>query len=206
MNRRILGAILSGGRSSRMRSPKALLPFGSARLIDHVAARLAPQVGGLLVNANDPTICLAGVPTVADRFSDFPGPLAGIHAALSEAAAIVPQPSHVATVPVDTPFFPEDLVAQLSAAAPDDDTAVLAASPDGLHPVVGLWPLSVLPELDAWLKNPPTLKVRAFLDRIPHCVVAFEPLASPFGDIDPFFNVNTPGELEKARSLLRLAG
>ena len=36
------GVILSGGKSSRMGEPKALLPFGDRRLIDHIAARRAP--------------------------------------------------------------------------------------------------------------------------------------------------------------------
>ena len=196
------GVILSGGKSSRMGEPKALLPFGDRRLIDHIAARLAPQVSVLGLNSNDPSIALAGVSAFSDRFADFPGPLAGIHAALAHPAESGSTMTHVAIVPVDAPFFPLDLVARLQTALTGPDDIALTMSHGRMHPVMGLWPLSVLDRLGKWLENPPTLKVRVFLDGLPVRTVAFAPIATPLGELDPFFNVNTPDDLERARRIL----
>ena len=74
----------------------------------------APQVGELLVNANQNARALRalGHPRVADEIGGFAGPLAGLHAGLvadDDAAASV-------TVPCDSPFLPRDLVARLRAA------------------------------------------------------------------------------------------
>lgn len=202
MSPRFPGAILSGGRSSRMGEPKALVPFGAGRLIDYVAARLVPQVSRLCLNSNDPDITLTGIPSFADRFADFPGPLAGIHAALAYFSEQADTATHVAIVPVDAPFFPLDLVARLEAALTGPDDVALTMSYGRMHPVMGLWPVSTTPRLEAWLDNPPTLKVRTFLDSLPVRTVAFPPIATAAGELDPFFNVNTKDDLETARKVL----
>jgi molybdopterin-guanine dinucleotide biosynthesis protein A len=206
MNERFPGVILSGGRSSRMGEPKALLPFGPARLVDHVAARLAPQVSQLYLNSNNPDIALPGIPAFGDRFADFPGPLAGIHASLAHVAATVGAATHVAVVPVDAPFFPRDLVARLGADLNGADDIALTMSFGQMHPVVGLWPLSLAGRLGKWLEDPPTLKVRAFLDGLPVRTVEFPPFTTLLGELDPFFNVNTKDDLEKARKILDVLG
>jgi molybdenum cofactor guanylyltransferase len=205
MSARFPGVILSGGKSLRMGEPKALLPFGPARLIDHVAARLAPQVTRLHLNSNNPTIALPGIASFTDRFADFPGPLAGIHASLAHIASTGEATTHVATVPVDAPFFPRDLVARLAAVLTSPDDIALTMSFGQMHPVMGLWPLSATERMQKWLENPPTLKVRAFLDGLSVRVVEFPPVATPLGELDPFFNVNTKDDLEKAREILEAA-
>ena len=62
-------------------------------ILDRVIARLAPQCDGLILNANgDPARFAAfGLPVIADGVADFPGPLAGILAALDWAAANRPE-------------------------------------------------------------------------------------------------------------------
>ena len=195
------GVILSGGKSSRMGEAKALLPFGRARLIDHVANRLRPQVSELHLNTNDPTIALPAIQSFGDRFTGFHGPLAGIHAALAHSREAGHTASHVAIVPVDAPFFPRDLVARLQAALTGPDDIALTMSGEQMHPVMGLWPLSLEDRLADWLANPPTLKVRAFLKDLPVRMVAFPFVTTEFGDLDPFFNVNTREDLEYAKKL-----
>jgi molybdopterin-guanine dinucleotide biosynthesis protein A len=205
VNRHFPGVILSGGQSSRMGEPKALLGFGCGRLIDHVAARLAPQVSRLYLNSNDADIALPGTPAFADRFSDFPGPLAGIHASLAHIAATADAATHVAIVPVDAPFFPPDFVERLAATLNSADDIALTMSYGQIHPVMGLWPLSATGRLEKWLENPPTLKVRAFLDGLTVKTVEFAPIPTTLGELDPFFNVNTRDDLERARKMLDAA-
>lgn len=199
---RFPAVILAGGKSSRMGEPKALLPFGNGRLIDHVATRIRPEVSTIALNANDPAISLPGVPAFADRFHDFPGPLAGIHAGLLHVAQAHLDANHVLMLPVDSPFFPRHLAATLAAALTAQDDIALASSGGRMHPVLGLWPVTLASKLAAWLENPPTLKVRAFLEGLQVRVTEFAFIETPLGPLDPFFNINTSDDLDRARKIL----
>jgi molybdopterin-guanine dinucleotide biosynthesis protein A len=193
--------ILSGGKSSRMGEPKALVRFGTARLIDHVFERLRPQVSGIALNANDPAITLEHGTALSDRFSGSLGPLAGIHAALSHITS-VSSATHVFLLPVDCPFFPRDVVSRLASTLTGRDECALGASLGRMHPVLGLWPVSAAEKLAQWLENPPTLKVRAFLEGLPVKVTEFPVINTALGELDPFFNINRPDDLDRARRLL----
>lgn len=198
--------ILSGGRSSRMGEPKALIRLGGARLLDHVAARIRPQVSDIFLNVNDPAIALPGARTFSDSLDSFRGPLAGIHAGLVQVAAASPETTHALMLPVDCPFFPKDIAATLAASLTGPQDIALAASAGRLHPVIGLWPVALAPALAGWLADPPTLKVHAFLDGRAPRVVEFPPVETALGPLDPFFNVNTPDDLARARRLLAEVG
>jgi molybdopterin-guanine dinucleotide biosynthesis protein A len=187
-----------------MGEPKALLPFGHARLIDHIAARIRPQAGLIAINANDPAISLPGSVAFPDQFTGFHGPLAGIHAALDHVAKTYPAASHAFIVPTDSPFFPKNLVAILAGTLTGPDDVALAASLGRMHPVLGLWPVTALPKLTGWLEDPPTLKVRVFLEALPVRVTEFPPIETPLGPLDPFSNINTHDDLERARKILEV--
>lgn len=73
-----LGAILNGGGSRRMGSPKADLEYSGIRLIDHVIATMSLVVTEIVVCGNGPGL---SVPVIPDRRSGI-GPLAGLESAL----------------------------------------------------------------------------------------------------------------------------
>jgi molybdopterin-guanine dinucleotide biosynthesis protein A len=115
----VTGALLAGGRSSRMGGrEKGMLAVAGKPMLAHVIARLAPQVGRIVINANGDPARFAGfrLPVVADVLEGYAGPLAGLHACLAWARAETPEARYVATVPIDTPFLPTDMVARLLAA------------------------------------------------------------------------------------------
>ena len=73
------GVVLAGGRSTRMGGDKALAPLAGRPLVAHVAARLAPQVDALFLNANGDAARFAflNCAVVADAASNAGGgPLA----------------------------------------------------------------------------------------------------------------------------------
>jgi molybdopterin-guanine dinucleotide biosynthesis protein A len=198
-----LGVILAGGLASRMGGgDKGLLPLGPSTLIGHVIARLSPQVGAIALNANGDAARFSGLglPVVADSIDGFAGPLAGVLAGLDWAAAQGAQ--SIVTAAADTPFFPCDLVARLSAAS--DGMAhplALAATPDpkrgvSRHPTFGLWPVSLREDLRAALDQG-VRKVVQWTDGHNAQTAMFDVEA-----IDPFFNVNTPDELARAEAML----
>lgn len=199
----IPGVILAGGLATRMGGgDKGLVAFGEATLLDHVVARLAPQCGALALNANgDPArFARLGLPVLPDPLPDFPGPLAGVLAALDW--AFEKGAEAVVTAAADTPFFPADLVDGLIAAAREKGGLLaLAGSPDeaGImrrHPTFGLWPTALREDLRRTLLEG-RRKVVAFADRHDAATAVFA--SRPF---DPFFNINTPEDLVRARTLL----
>ncbi|MFC7705921.1 molybdenum cofactor guanylyltransferase MobA [Plastorhodobacter daqingensis] len=197
-----LGVILAGGRATRMGGgDKGLLRLEGETLLHRVVARLAPQVQGLAVNANgDPTrFADLGLPVLADTVPDQPGPLAGVLAGLDWAAE--QGAAAIVSAAADTPFFPRDLVARLKAAAGASGLA-LAAAPDGegrlrRHPTFGLWPVALREDLRAALEGG-LRKIVLWTDAHGAGTAVF-----PAGAVDPFFNVNTPEDMERARTLLR---
>ncbi|SPH24008.1 Molybdenum cofactor guanylyltransferase [Defluviimonas aquaemixtae] len=195
------GIILAGGRATRMGGgDKGLREIAGERLLDRVIARLAPQCAPVAINANGDPARFAefGLPVLSDSLPDHPGPLAGVLAGLDWAESLGAEA--IVTVAADTPFFPSDLAARLRAAAGPSGLA-LAASPDAegrlrQHPTFGLWPVALRDDLRAALDGG-LRKIVLWTDR--HGAGTAEFASDPF---DPFFNVNTPEDIETAERLI----
>lgn len=202
-----MGCLLAGGLSRRMGgTDKSLMPLGGKPMIAHAVERLSPQVGSLVINANGDAGRFAdlGLPVIADRIEGFAGPLAGIHAALLHARETAPQIRWVVTAACDTPFFPADLVARFVGAAGHHETMIaLARSGSSLHPVFGLWPVALADDLEAWLTDGGSRKVLVWVDRHSMAEVTFRGPVIDEIEIDPFFNVNTPEDLETAAAVFK---
>ncbi|MCZ7482050.1 molybdenum cofactor guanylyltransferase MobA [Rhizobium rhizogenes] len=201
----IPGLVLAGGLSRRMGSNKAMVTLGDAPLLSHVVRRIAPQVSDVTINAttNDRGgwADSFGLPLLPDTLNGHAGPLAGVLAGMRHFRNREATGSHFLTAPADSPFFPDDLVARLCEHI-SDNTIVIAASSGQLHPVFALWPVALADDLEAWLKNDANRRIRAYLARHVTIGVAFPPVETAKGSLDPFFNINTPDELALARSYL----
>ena len=186
----VTGVVLAGGQGRRMGGvDKGLVPFRGAPMAAHAIARLAPQVGAIVVNANQNADAYAalGHRVVPDAVGGFAGPLAGLHAGLSAASTPL-----VVTVPCDSPFLPADLVARLAAAleAAGADIAV-ARTYDQPHPVFALVRASVRPHLEAFLTRGGR-KIDAWYATLATVEVPFD------DEADAFRNINTRDELAAA--------
>lgn len=177
----ILGAIIAGGRSRRFGSDKALAEYRGMRLIDHVAARLRPQVDALVLCGR----AMAGWTGIADRPAAGLGPLAGVNAALHHARAS--GFAAVVTVPCDSPALPADLVERLRS---HGSAAYLVDLP-----VVALWPVSFADALDRHLRSPGDRSMRGAAALLGAVAV---PLAVA--------NVNTPADLRALASTAHAGG
>jgi molybdopterin-guanine dinucleotide biosynthesis protein A len=184
----VTGLILAGGKGSRMGGvDKGLQAFRGKRLVDHVYERLAPQVGGIIINANQNQEAYRsfGVRVVSDAIGGFAGPLAGFHAGLS-----VSKRPFLASAPCDSPFLPEDLVARLYARI-DETGAELAVAKTGdqPHPVFSLMRRGVLDHLSDFLKGGGR-KIDAWYATLNVVEVAFD------DEAEAFSNINTLEELQ----------
>lgn len=184
-----VGVVLAGGRSSRMGGgDKPLLDLGGQPILSHVITQLG-CAGAISANGDPARFAGFGLPVLPDTVPDRPGPLAGVLAALDWAAG--EGASRIVTAAGDTPFFPPDLAARLLAAA----GPVALASHDGQdHPAFAAWDValrdSLRRALDAGVR-----RMRQFTD-------AHGAVRVAFGGRDPFFNINTPGDLAEARRRL----
>ena len=158
----IVGVILAGGLSRRMyegqtkQGDKTLLELGDGTMLDAVIERLAPQVDLIVINANgDPTrFDDFGLAVVGDTVSGFVGPLAGVLAGMRWAQTNAPDARTIVTVSADAPFLPDDLVVRFVTALVNKPGAIaVAQSADGLHPVIGLWPVALADDLEAALTD-----------------------------------------------------
>lgn len=199
------GVILAGGQSRRMGGgDKGLLEIGGKPMLAHVVCRLRPQVGHLIINANgDPgRFAALNLPVVADTIAGFVGPLAGVLAGMRWSTANAPRARWVVTAAADAPLMPADLVARLMQAVADRPAAIALAQSHGeLHPVIGLWPIALADDLEEQLGKG-MRKVLHWTDRHGTVAVPFEPERVCGIDIDPFFNANTPRELDQLRAML----
>ena len=194
--------LLAGGLGTRMGGgDKCLRLLGGTTLLEHVLARVAPQTGRVLLNANgDPArFARFGLMVLPDTVPGQHGPLAGILAGMEFLAAHAPDVADLVSVPTDTPFLPRDLVRRLleGRAAAGAEIAC-AASLGRAHPVVGLWPVRLARRLRHAIVEEGERGVARFAARFPLAEVAF-----PAGPVDPFLNANRPEDLACAEMVWR---
>jgi len=184
----VTGLILAGGKGSRMGGvDKGLQSLRGKRLVDHVYERISPQVGGVIINANQnhEEYKTFGVRVVSDAIGGFAGPLAGLHAGLS-----ISKRPFLASVPCDSPFLPADLIERLYQRI-DETGAELAVAKTGEqpHPVFSLMRRGVLDHLADFLKDGGR-KIDAWYATLNVIEVPFD------DEPEAFSNINTREELQ----------
>ena len=184
---KVSGIVLAGGQGRRMGGvDKGLQPLGGKTMVEHVIARLAPQVDEIVINANQNLESYAkfGYPVAADLTGGFAGPLAGLQAGLHAAKHPL-----VVTAPCDSPFLPLDLVARLRAAMGGKDLAV-AKTGTQAHPVFAMVRREILDHLTAYLAGGGR-KIDAWYASLEVVEVAFD------DEAEAFSNINTREELRE---------
>ena len=178
--------ILAGGQGSRMGGDKALRDLRGLPLIEWVIGAIMPQGTEILISANDNQAALSdfGYPVISDYLPGYAGPLAGLQAAMLHASG-----EWVASVPCDTPFLPDDLIARLLAAAASAEAAVAVVN-GRRQPAIAVYRKSVLPKLNAYLDSGER-KVSGWLDLLQVGEAVFD-------EAEAFVNINSLEDLDAA--------
>lgn len=121
----VAAVVLCGGLARRMGGvDKGLVPLGDRTMVEHVTARVEPQVARVVLNANRSLPRYRGLcdQVVSDRHGDYRGPLAGLAVGLEALSSY----DFVFMCPCDSPFVATDLVERLGAAllATGSDVAI----------------------------------------------------------------------------------
>lgn len=168
---------------------KGLQLLEGRSLVEWTLDRLRAQVDEVLISANRnrDTYAQFGHRVLADEFSGYAGPLAGLHAALTHAHYEL-----VASVPCDAPFLPRDLVARLATPLANSGTdAAVARTGIRSHPVVCVARRRLLPHLAAFL-GAGGRKFDAWYATLNVAEVSFDDCP------EAFTNINTAEDLESA--------
>ncbi|MEM7222897.1 MAG: molybdenum cofactor guanylyltransferase MobA [Pseudomonadota bacterium] len=202
----VAGVLMAGGQSRRMGGgDKCLRDLAGKPILAHILERARPQVAAMVLNANgDPARFAAfGQPIVADSVEGFAGPLAGVLSGMEWAAATLPGCRWIVSFACDAPFLPLDLAKRLMDAVKEEGADMACAQSLGRdHPVFGLWPLALKDELAHAMTEEGLRKVDLWTGRYRLARVAFAPLETAAGPLDPFFNTNRPEDLEQAERFM----
>jgi molybdopterin molybdotransferase len=181
----VTGLILCGGEGRRMGGvDKGLVSFHGKALVDIAIARLAPQVGKIIISANrniqqymQRECVVIKDPDFQDDGPNYEGPLAGILAGLRHCTT-----DWLATAPCDCPQFPTDFLSRLSSASTTANSSYVQG-----HPTFSLLRKTELPRLEHYLQHGKR-KLGDWLQEIKATPVAFE-------CEDAFRNLNSPEDL-----------
>ena len=191
----VTGVIQAGGRSTRMGGrPKALIALGGRRIIERVVDAVSAAVDDLLLVTNTPEVYrFLGLPMVSDVFPDggsLGGIYSGLRAARGEAAF---------TVACDMPFLHPEVVRLVVDRAGEADIVIPRVG-DQLETLHALYAKSCLPHMEHRLAAG-QLKIVGFFDRVRVVEIGEAEVARYADPAVVFMNVNTPDELERARTL-----
>jgi molybdopterin-guanine dinucleotide biosynthesis protein A len=199
------GVLLAGGLARRMGGgDKPMRQIARRTILDRVIARLDPQCKELILNANgDPArFATFGLPVIADTVENFPGPLAGILAALDWVATNRPDVEFMLSAAADCPFLPRDLVARLHRARAEQNAQLAVAASGGQsHPVIGLWSIALREDLRYALVVEGVRKIDRWTARYRRATETW-----PAEPLDPFFNANTMDDIAEAERLAEVDG
>lgn len=175
--------ILAGGKSSRMGSCKAELPWGGKTLVEHQADRImALGITDIMVSGYSRPV--TGTRYVPDLYPEK-GPLGGIHACLCAAKSAA-----CFVISVDAPLFSPDGMKMLIEAHLAGDSSITVAEHCGtLEPLIGVYDSNLSDATEEILQGTNT-SVKRLLDQTGFAVCEFS-------DENSVRNCNTPDEYNK---------
>lgn len=188
--------ILAGGLGTRIGGNKGLQLLNGKPLVSWVFEAVKHNQVEVLINANTllDEYRHLGCRVISDQMQNWPGPLAGLQAALNSVHT-----EYVMTVPCDTPFLPVNLIQRLYDALKASDMEAAVVKTAGFrHPTVALYKISVLPRLDAYLASGKR-KVNDWLDSLQLIEVIFDHA----GD---FENINTLEDMARIKQIILETG
>jgi len=193
----VTGVILAGGKSSRMGSNKALLPYRGGRFVEAIHRQMAEIFAELLMVTNCPQqFEFISCRKAPDIYAGM-GVLAGIHSGLYHSS----NPA-IFVVACDMPYLAEGLIRHLAGLA-DAGGVVIPESPGGLEPLHAVYGKGCLPQIEASLQSGQR-KIVSFFDRINVSRMNQDQVALFDPDFKSFININTPGDYFELRDGERL--
>ena len=197
--KKICAVIMTGGKSSRMGGGiKTLMQFNKKIIFERILESLQNQINNIIINNNEMSYQFKkyNLPVIEDKIKGYLGPLAGIHASLEWVSKNLKNIEWIVSIPGDTPFIPDNLVEKLYNKAENyKKNIIIAKSNEKIHPIVGIWNVSLLQKLEkAILEGERKIIIWAKKNELDYQEFVND-------RYDPFFNINYNEDIDRAKKI-----
>ena len=195
---KILGTVLAGGKSQRFGEDKSQVKLGDKLLIDYILSEIIDEFNEVLVVSNNSINFRKSkkISQIQDFKKDL-GPLGGVLTAMKWVKDNNKDYQWISTFPVDTPFFKNQILKDfLKNINQDEDKLFFIKSNNTRHNIFGIWSIDLIDKLEESLENGDR-KVENWANSVGVNIVNMN-----FEKNDPFFNINTTEDLEKAKKYI----
>ena len=194
----ILPVVLAGGKSKRFGEDKSQTQLGSKILIDYILSEIINDFNEVIIVANEPIKYLSSdkITKIEDYKKDL-GPLGGVLSAMKWVKDNHKKYQWIATFPSDTPFFKKKILDNFYSKINEKESELFfIKSNEKRHNIFGLWSIDLVDQLEKDLENG-SRKVEKWANNIGVKIINLS-----FEKDDPFFNINTKEDLEKAKKII----
>ena len=195
----ILGTVLAVGKSQRFGEDKSQVRLEGTLLIDYILSEIKDEFKEILIVSNNKIHFKNSekISMIAD-FEKGQGPLGGVLSAMKWVKQKNKDYKWISTFPADTPFFKREILQKFFKEIKIEESRLFfIKSNNTRHNIFGLWSIDLLGELEEDLKKGDR-KVELWANKVGVKVIDIE-----FINEDPFFNINTKEDLEKAKERLK---
>ena len=197
-NNNILPVVLAGGKSIRFGDNKSQAQLKGKILIDYILSEIVNDFREVIIVANDPIEHLSSdkITKIVD-FKKNLGPLGGVFSAMKWVKDNDKKYQWIVTFPSDTPFFKNKIMNSfLNKINEKESELFFMKSNEKRHNIFGLWSMDLINQLEKDLETG-SRKVEKWANSI-----GVKTINMSFEKEDPFFNINTKEDLEKAEKIL----
>ncbi|MDB2591104.1 molybdenum cofactor guanylyltransferase [Candidatus Pelagibacter bacterium] len=194
---KILGVVLAGGKSLRFGEDKSQVKLNNKSLIDHILSEILTEFKELLIVSNNSIkFNKSKKISIIGDFKNNLGPLGGVLTAMKWIKDNNKDYQWISTFPTDTPFFKNQILKDFH-----DQTNLkngklfFIKSNNTRHNIFGLWSIDLADKLEKDLENGDR-KVEDWANKVGVNIIDMQ-----FEKNDPFFNINTKEDLEKAKDI-----
>ena len=194
----ILGVVLAGGKSQRFGQDKSQVKLQDKLLIDYILSEIIDEFNETLIVANEKINFMSSNNiSITKDFKSGLGPLGGVLTAMKWIKENDKKYKWISTFPSDTPFFTKkELKFFYENININKSKLFFIKSNETRHNIFGLWSLDLMDQLEKDLLRGER-KVEVWANSIGVSTVNIN-----YKKLDPFFNINTQQDLEKAVKIM----
>tara|TARA_Y100000992_G_scaffold285017_1_gene235637 strand:- start:40 stop:648 length:609 start_codon:yes stop_codon:yes gene_type:complete len=195
---KILGVVLAGGKSQRFGEDKTQVKLNNKILIDYILSEIIDQFNEILIISNNQIKFKHStkISIIKDIIEGL-GPLGGILTAMKWIKNNKKDYKWISTFPSDTPFFTKnELKIFYEKINIKKNKLFFIKNKNTRHNIFGLWSMDLLDKLESDIQEGER-KVELWADSVDVEIINVD-----YKEKDPFFNINTKEDLEKAYKMI----